>query len=245
LTGFIKGDGSTISADTQVAKTVYGTVDTAAATAAKTVTISNYTLATGDILILTFTNGNTVSTATLNVNSTGAGNIRIANNNITTINFTLAAGSTVALIYDGTHFQTTGSYRTADANTTYTEITTAEIDAGTASTLRTITGRRSEYIVDKASPLTTKGDLLSFGTSRARLPVGANGEILTADSAETLGVKWSSSAILAGATGVTGASGVQGASGARGATGSTGPIGPTGPTGATGVTGASGIQGAS
>lgn len=35
-------------------------------------------------------------------------------------------------------------------NTTYTEITTAEIDAGTASTLRTITGRRAQYIVDKA-----------------------------------------------------------------------------------------------
>lgn len=36
-------------------------------------------------------------------------------------------------------------------NTTYTEITTAEIDAGTASTARTVTGRRSQYIVDKAA----------------------------------------------------------------------------------------------
>lgn len=34
-------------------------------------------------------------------------------------------------------------------NTTYEEITTAEIDAGTASTLRTITGRRVQYIIDK------------------------------------------------------------------------------------------------
>lgn len=36
-----------------------------------------------------------------------------------------------------------------DTNTTYSEITTAEIDTGTASTLRTITGRRVKYILDK------------------------------------------------------------------------------------------------
>ena len=34
-------------------------------------------------------------------------------------------------------------------DTTYAEITTAEIDTGTASTLRTITGRRVKYILDK------------------------------------------------------------------------------------------------
>lgn len=39
-------------------------------------------------------------------------------------------------------------------NTTYTEITTAEIDAGTASTLRTMTGRRAQYIVDKVASAT-------------------------------------------------------------------------------------------
>ena len=37
----------------------------------------------------------------------------------------------------------------SDTNTTYSEITTAEIDTGTASTLRTITGRRVKYILDK------------------------------------------------------------------------------------------------
>ena len=35
-----------------------------------------------------------------------------------------------------------------DTNTTYTEITEAEIDAGTSSTLRTITGRRWTYMFD-------------------------------------------------------------------------------------------------
>ena len=40
------------------------------------------------------------------------------------------------------------------------------------------------------SPLTTKGDLYTFSTSDARLGVGANNTILTADSAEATGLKW-------------------------------------------------------
>lgn len=40
------------------------------------------------------------------------------------------------------------------------------------------------------SPLTTKGDLYTYSTSDARLPVGTNGYTLVADSAETTGLKW-------------------------------------------------------
>ena len=40
------------------------------------------------------------------------------------------------------------------------------------------------------SPLTTKGDLFVYGTSATRLPVGSNGQVLLADSTQTLGVKW-------------------------------------------------------
>ena len=45
-----------------------------------------------------------------------------------------------------------------------------------------------------ASPLTTKGDLYTFSTVDARLGVGANGTVLTADSAETTGLKWATPA---------------------------------------------------
>lgn len=41
-----------------------------------------------------------------------------------------------------------------------------------------------------ADPTTTKGDLLVHGTSTTRLGVGSDGQVLTADSAQTLGVKW-------------------------------------------------------
>lgn len=41
-----------------------------------------------------------------------------------------------------------------------------------------------------SSPLTTKGDIFTYDTDDARLPVGADGEILSADSGETTGLKW-------------------------------------------------------
>ena len=40
------------------------------------------------------------------------------------------------------------------------------------------------------TPLTTKGDLFGFDTADARIPIGANNTVLTADSTETLGLKW-------------------------------------------------------
>jgi len=41
-----------------------------------------------------------------------------------------------------------------------------------------------------SSPLTTKGDVFGYSTVDARIPVGTNDHVLTADSAQTLGVKW-------------------------------------------------------
>jgi hypothetical protein len=66
-----------------------------------------------------------------------------------------------------------------DTNTTYSEISTAEIDAGTASTLRTITGRRIGYIIGKVSDMIssaisslTKSDVgLSNVTNVKQMPI--------------------------------------------------------------------------
>lgn len=40
------------------------------------------------------------------------------------------------------------------------------------------------------SPLTTKGDIYTYSTVNDRLPVGSNGQFLTADSTQSTGLKW-------------------------------------------------------
>ncbi len=41
-----------------------------------------------------------------------------------------------------------------------------------------------------SSPLTTKGDLYTFSTDNTRLPVGGDGQILSADSSTLTGLSW-------------------------------------------------------
>lgn len=49
-----------------------------------------------------------------------------------------------------------------------------------------------------SSPLTTKGDVYTYSTTDARLGVGADGYVLTADSAQTTGLKWAAVTASAG-----------------------------------------------
>jgi hypothetical protein len=49
----------------------------------------------------------------------------------------------------------------------------------------------------RPSPLYAKGDLLVIGASPSRLAVGTDGHVLTADSAQALGVKWAAAASAA------------------------------------------------
>jgi hypothetical protein len=48
------------------------------------------------------------------------------------------------------------------------------------------------------SPLTTKGDLYTYGTADTRLPAGADGAVLTADSSQPDGLRWDATGINPG-----------------------------------------------
>ena len=51
-------------------------------------------------------------------------------------------------------------------------------------------GQTDQSASGLTSPLTTKGDLWGYDSVNNRIPVGSNGQVLTADSTQSLGLKW-------------------------------------------------------
>lgn len=77
-------------------------------------------------------------------------------------------------------------------NNTGTAAGDTRLAIGTESQLLTVSsGVPSWQDAPVSTTLTTKGDIQTYDTANARLPVGNDGEFLVADSAETRGLKWS------------------------------------------------------
>ena len=83
----------------------FGECTTAADTAAKTATISNFLLLKNCRVSIRFTNGMTASSPTLNISRTGAKAIRLGSSALTP--GMVNAGAIVTMVYDGTYWQVT------------------------------------------------------------------------------------------------------------------------------------------
>lgn len=107
---FLKGDGTWATpTDTNNRRSFYGTCDTDAATAAKAVTISDtagWELKAGTIVGIKFTNTNSASNVTLNVNGSGAKSIWYNNAAYTGNSNSICgyAGRVTYYMYDGTYW---------------------------------------------------------------------------------------------------------------------------------------------
>lgn len=127
-------------------KMYYGICTTAAATAAKVVTVGadqDFKLTVGALVMVKFTISNSASSVTLNVNSTGAKSIYY-NNAVYTGTSTSVCGYANAhfiYMYDGTNWVWVG--HGSDSNTTYSAMSVAEGQTATATSARTM---RSDYL---------------------------------------------------------------------------------------------------
>lgn len=148
----------------------YATCATAAGTAAKTATISGFTLTTGIHVFVKFTVTNTAAVAslTLNVSGTGAKAMKYRGGNLPAVG-TLSASRVYEFIYDGTNWELVGdldtntqtvtgvkgnaesSYRTGQVN-----ITPANI--GVAATTTSVTVGDTTASIPQATTTTPKMD---------------------------------------------------------------------------------------
>jgi hypothetical protein len=136
----------------------YGTSSTAAGTAAKVVDCEDFTsadLVAGTVIAVKFTatNSGAVASLSLNVNGTGAKNIKYINNgtlgNLSSAGY-LKANTTYYFYYDGTYWVALFNY-----NTTYSAMSEAEALAGTATTARTITAARLKQAIEEHAPVSS------------------------------------------------------------------------------------------
>jgi hypothetical protein len=164
----------------------YGVCSTVAATAAKTVSVSSgsVSLSSGLRVTVKFTNANTASNPTLNVNSKGAKNIFHNGSQITTgTNKSLLAG-VCDFVYDGTQWHLVGNYLDSHY-TAYNYVGLPDAASNAATT------NGNTYL-----------KLYENGTKRSQFKIsGSDGPTVTSDSSGNITVGLSNSGVTASSYG--------------------------------------------
>lgn len=111
----------------------FGTCSTAAGTAAKVVALSGFARFTGATVQVKFTYANTASSPTLNVNSTGAAQIRAYGAALTSSSaYNWVANAVVAFVFDGTYWNLSDGASLSKANSAQSTANSAQSAAGSA-----------------------------------------------------------------------------------------------------------------
>ena len=118
--GTVITEHQTIDAITGVTINRYAACSTSASTAAKTASITSgtFTLEKGAKVSVKFSNANTASNPTLNINSKGAKNIYHNGSRITTGDNKALLAGLVDFVYDGTQWHLVGNYINTDTKVT-------------------------------------------------------------------------------------------------------------------------------
>lgn len=180
------------------------TCSTSSGTTAKVATLddsTNYTLATGVRVAVTFTNGNSATSPTLNVNSGGAKNIVIPTSATTAVSGhgttynTWGPEETILFTYNGTSWVSSGS-----ALGLYNTYALAESKTSNTGTVTSIGISQGSGISVSGSPVTTSGSItvghsnsVTAQTTEAVYPIkiDAQGHISAYGSAVSIPTKTS------------------------------------------------------
>ena len=155
-----------------VTSVLYGTCDTAAATAAKVVACTDFdAFMTGVTIRVKFTNANTAASPTVNINSTGAKSVYRFGSTTPVDGDSWTAGEVVELLYDGTSFFMVGADDlSVKQNATDNSL---ETDA------KTIVGAINEH----------EGDISSLKSGLTTLDNEVNGDATTYDFADVVTIE--------------------------------------------------------
>ena len=178
-----------VSFDGSAAVTHYATCSTAAATAAKVVSLAGFTLVTGAKVTVRFAVTNTAANPTLNVNKTGAKAIQYRNAAITA--GALAANRTYEFVYDGSSWELVGDL---DSNTTYGAASTSK--AGIVK-LSSAVDSTSETQAATSKAVKEVHDKAEEALNMANQSIVGNGKVALKGSRTTTG-KWTLTGLTVG-----------------------------------------------